>query len=90
MAVQHRSNGLAPDGPLTDTAQEYCFLARACVAAGAYAKAIEFADAGLQLIPTDAALVGTRGDAKSGLLDDEGADADWQLALELRRRDLSA
>jgi Flp pilus assembly protein TadD len=79
-----------PYEPLVDVAQEYCFLAQACIAAGAYAKAIEFAEAGLELVPTDAALIGTRGDAKSGLHDDEGADADWLLALELRLRDLTA
>ena len=78
------------NGPVDDIAQEYCFLAQACVAAGAYSKAIEFVDAGLALLPSDAALIGTRGDAKSGLHDDEGADADWQLALELRFRDPGA
>ena len=52
-----------PYEPLADVAQEYCFLAQACIAAGAYAKAIEFAEAGLELVPTDAALIGTRGDA---------------------------
>jgi tetratricopeptide (TPR) repeat protein len=76
----------APPKTPTKDAEEYWFLAQAYVAAGAYAKAIEFADAGLELTPADAALIATRGDAKYGLHDDEGADADWQLALELRRR----
>jgi hypothetical protein len=69
-----------------DDAHVYRFLAEACVAAGAYRKALEFAEAGLARIPSDSALIATRGDARSGLRDDEGADADWQLALELGNR----
>jgi hypothetical protein len=69
-----------------DDAHVYRFLAEACVAAGAYRKALEFAEAGLARIPSDSALIATRGDARSGLRDDEGADADWQLALDLGRR----
>jgi tetratricopeptide (TPR) repeat protein len=85
MAAQPQLSELAPSTSPADRAYEYWFLARAYVAAGAYAKAIEFADAGLELAPVDAALIATRGDAKFGLHDDEGADADWQLALELSR-----
>ena len=88
MAAQPQLNDPAPSASLADKAHEYWFLAQAYVAAGAYTKAIEFADAGLELVPVDAALIATRGDAKSGLHDDEGADADWQLALELRRASL--
>jgi hypothetical protein len=69
-----------------DDAHVYRFLAEACVAAGAYRKALEFAEAGLARIPSDSALIATRGDARSGLRDDEGADADWQLALDLGKR----
>ena len=80
-AVEDRQTEITPDD-----AHVYRFLAEACVAAGAYRKALEFAEAGLARIPSDSALIATRGDARSGLLDDEGADADWQLALELGNR----
>lgn len=66
-------------------AHEYRFLAHAYLAAHAYEKALEFAEAGLACTPGDWALIAIRGDARSGLWDDEGASADWQLALELRR-----
>jgi hypothetical protein len=69
-----------------DDAHVYRFLAEACVAAGAYRKALEFAEAGLARIPSDSGLIATRGDARSGLCDDEGAVADWQLALDLGSR----
>ena len=75
-----------------DDAHEYWFLAQAYIAASAYGKALEFVEAGLACVPGDRALIATRreliatrGDARSGLRDDEGASADWQLALELRR-----
>ena len=72
-----------------DDAHVYRFLAQACVAAGAYSKALEFVTAGLARIPRDAGLIATRGDARSGLRDDEGAAADWQLAVDLRDREAS-
>lgn len=73
-----------PREPASDEAHVYRFLAQACVAAGAYPKALEFVTAGLARCPGDAGLIATRGDARSALRDDEGATADWQLARDLR------
>ena len=73
-----------PREPSPDDAHVYRFLAQACVAAGAYPKALEFVTAGLARHPGDAGLIATRGDARSALRDDEGATADWQLARDLR------
>jgi hypothetical protein len=88
----HRAALRARGAPVVDAsapaerdAHEYWFLAQACIAARAYAKALEFAEAGLARAPRDWTLIATRGDARSGLSDDEGAAADWQLALELHR-----
>jgi tetratricopeptide (TPR) repeat protein len=75
-----------PESP--HDAHEYRFLAQAYLAAHAYEKALEFAEAGLAAMPHDWALIAIRGDARSGLWDEEGASADWQLALELRRDEI--
>src|SRR5262249_39826167 len=50
-----------------------------------YAKARKVADAGLTLAPDDAGLIASRGEAKGGLGDVEGALADWRLRSEERR-----
>jgi tetratricopeptide (TPR) repeat protein len=70
--------------------REHRFLAQAYVAAGAYNKALGTAEAGLELAPDDAALLATRGEAKAGLGEVEGALADWRRALELQPEDIGA
>ena len=70
--------------------RELRFLAQAYLAAHAYAKAREAAQAGLELAPDDAALIASRGEAKAGLGDADGALADWRLALELEPEDIGA
>jgi tetratricopeptide (TPR) repeat protein len=70
--------------------REHRFLAQAYLAAHDYAKAGRVADAGLALAPDDAALIASRGEAKAGLGDVEGALADWRLAVELAREDIGA
>jgi hypothetical protein len=84
LGARPRSAREEPGDLSPDDAYVYRFLAQACVAAGAYSKALEFVTAGLARIPRDAGLIATRGDARSGLHDDEGASADWQLAHDLR------
>jgi hypothetical protein len=86
-AGRHRPAREEPREPAPDDAHVYRFLAQACVAAGAYTKALEFVTAGLARCPGDAGLIATRGDARSALRDDEGATADWQLARDLRDRE---
>jgi tetratricopeptide (TPR) repeat protein len=48
------------------------------------------AEAGLAILPDDAALIAARGEVKAGLGDPEGALADWQRALELEPEDIGA
>jgi tetratricopeptide (TPR) repeat protein len=70
--------------------RKHRFLAGAHLAAHAYAKAPDVAEAGLTLAPDDAALIASRGEARAGLGDVEGALADWRLALELEPEDIGA
>jgi tetratricopeptide (TPR) repeat protein len=70
--------------------REHRFLARAYLAAGAFDRAHDVAESGLARAPEDAALMGSRGEAKAGLGDTEGALADWRLALELEPEDIGA
>jgi tetratricopeptide (TPR) repeat protein len=70
--------------------REHRFLAQAYLHAHAYTKAHAIVEAGLALVPGDAALIAMRGDAKAGLGDAEGALADWRLALELDPEDIGA
>lgn len=70
--------------------REHRFLAQAYLAAHAYAMALEIAEAGLVLAPEDAALTASRGEAKAGLGEVEGALADWRRALELDPEDIGA
>jgi tetratricopeptide (TPR) repeat protein len=56
---------------------EHRFLAQAYIAAHSYAKAIEVAEAGLALAPDDATLIATRGEAKEGVGEVEGAH--WRI-----------
>jgi len=74
----------------SSSVREHRFLAQAYVAAHAYSKALEVAEAGLVLAPDDAALFATRGEARAGLGDFEGALADWRLALDLEPEDIGA
>jgi tetratricopeptide (TPR) repeat protein len=73
-----------------DELREYRFLAQAYLAAGAHAQSLQSVEAGLVLASDDAALIATRGEAKSGLGDVEGALADFRLALELEPEDIGA
>lgn len=70
--------------------REHRFLAQAYLTAHDYARAMAIVDAGLELAPDDAALIATRGEAKAGLGEVEGALADWRLALELEPEDIGA
>jgi tetratricopeptide (TPR) repeat protein len=70
--------------------REHRFLARAHLAAHAYAQALATVEVGLALTPDDAALTASRGDAKAGLGDVEGALADWRRALQLEPEDIGA
>jgi tetratricopeptide (TPR) repeat protein len=70
--------------------REHRFLAQAYLAAHAYARALELVEAGLALAPDDAALTASRGEARAGLGDVDGALADWRLALELDPEDIGA
>jgi tetratricopeptide (TPR) repeat protein len=73
-----------------DEVREYRFLAHAYLLTHAYARALEVADAGLELLADDAQLIAARGEAKAGLGDAEGALADWRRALELDADDIGA
>jgi Flp pilus assembly protein TadD len=55
-----------------------------------YTRALAVVEAGLLLAADDAALLATRGEARAGLGDVEGALADWRLALELEPEDIGA
>jgi tetratricopeptide (TPR) repeat protein len=68
--------------------REHRFLATAYLRAHAYDRALAVVEAGLDLLPVDAALVALRGDAKAGLADPEAALADWRRALELEPEDI--
>ena len=70
--------------------REHRFLVTAYLGAHAYDEALATVDAGLELLPRDAALVALRGEAKAGLGDPEGALADWRQALELEPEDIGA
>jgi tetratricopeptide (TPR) repeat protein len=70
--------------------REHRFLAQAYLLAHAYDRTREVAEAGLTLAPDDAALTASRGEARAGLGDVEGALADWRLALELDPEDIGA
>src|SRR2546428_3790277 len=56
------------------------FLAQAYLMAHAYTKALETAEAGLELAQNDPALIANRGEAKAGLGGSDGALADWRVA----------
>ena len=73
-----------------DSLREHRFLAQAYLAGHAYAPAREIAEAGLALAPADAALTASRGEARAGLGDVEGALADWRRALRLDPEDIGA
>jgi tetratricopeptide (TPR) repeat protein len=68
--------------------REHRFLATAYLRAHAHDRALAVVEAGLELLPVDAALVALRGDAKAGLADPEAALADWRRALELEPEDI--
>jgi tetratricopeptide (TPR) repeat protein len=70
--------------------REHRFLAQAYLAAHAYAEALAIVEAGLALAAADAALIASRGEAKAGLGDVEGALADWRRALQLEPEDIGA
>jgi Flp pilus assembly protein TadD len=70
--------------------REHRFLAQAYLNAHAYARARDVVAAGLDLAPDDAPLIASRGEAKAGLGDPDGALADWGLALELDPADIGA
>jgi tetratricopeptide (TPR) repeat protein len=63
--------------------REHRFPAQAYLTAHACSRALEIAEAGLAFGPDDAALTASRGEAKAGLGDVDGALADWRLALRL-------
>jgi tetratricopeptide (TPR) repeat protein len=63
--------------------REHRFLASAYLHAHAFDRALTVVEAGLELAPDDALLYETRGEAKAGLGNPEGALADWRHALEL-------
>ena len=73
-----------------DDVREYRFLATAYLSAHAFEQTREAVNGGLALAPNDGPLVATRGEAKAGLGDPEGALADWRRALELEPEDISA
>jgi tetratricopeptide (TPR) repeat protein len=68
----------------------YRFLATACLRGRDYARAMEVADAGLELASGDAALIAARGEARAALGDVEGALDGWRRALELDGDDIGA
>jgi tetratricopeptide (TPR) repeat protein len=70
--------------------REYRFLAQAHLMAHAYTRALETVQAGLAIGPDDAALTASRGEAKAGLGDVDGALADWRRALQLEPEDIGA
>jgi hypothetical protein len=70
--------------------REHRFLANAYLKAHAYEQALGVAESGLALAPGDAMLIASRGEAKAGLGDPEGALADWRHALELEPEDIGA
>ena len=70
--------------------REHRFLAQAYLTGHDYARALAIAEAGLALAADDAALIATRGEARAGLGDVEGALADWQCALALEPEDIGA
>jgi tetratricopeptide (TPR) repeat protein len=70
--------------------REHRFLAQAHLTAHAYTQALAIAEAGLALAPDDAALTASRGEAKAGLGDADGAHADWRLALQRDPEDIGA
>jgi tetratricopeptide (TPR) repeat protein len=70
--------------------REHRFLAQAYLIAHDYTRALAVVEAGLRLAADDAALLATRGEARAGLGDVEGALADWRLALELEPEDIGA
>jgi tetratricopeptide (TPR) repeat protein len=70
--------------------REYRFLASAHEHAHDHEQALSVAEAGLALAADDAALLATRGEAKAGLGDVEGALADWRRAVELEPDDIGA
>ena len=74
----------------SSSVREHRFLAQAYVAAHAFAKALDVAEAGLVLAPDDASLLATRGEARAGLGDVDGALADWRLVLDLQPDDIGA
>jgi tetratricopeptide (TPR) repeat protein len=70
--------------------REQRFLAQAYIAAHAFTRALEIVEAGVAFSPDDAALIASRGEAKAGLGDVEGALTDWRRALQLEPEDIGA
>lgn len=70
--------------------RDYRFLATACLRARDHARALEVAEAGLELASGDAVLIAARGEARAGLGDVDGALDDWRRALELDADDIGA
>jgi tetratricopeptide (TPR) repeat protein len=70
--------------------REHRFLAQTYLTSHAYSRALEIVETGLALAPGDAALTASRGEAKAGLGDVNGALADWRLALDLDPEDIGA
>jgi tetratricopeptide (TPR) repeat protein len=68
--------------------REHRFLVAAYLHAHAFERALALAEAGLELVPDDAALVALRGEARAGLGDSAAALADWRRALELEPEDV--
>ena len=83
VAIYERRLAAAPSD-----VRENRFLASAYLKAHAYRQARAIVEAGLELLPAEAALVALRGEAKAGLADSEGALADWRRALELEPEDI--
>jgi len=70
--------------------REHRFLAQAYLVMHEYERALEIAEAGLLVAPGDAALTASRGEARAGHGDVDGALADWRLALKLDPEDIGA
>ena len=85
VALYERRLAAAPEA-----VREHRFLAESYLASHAFARALAIVEAGLAHAPDDAALTASRGEAKAGLGDVEGALADWRRALQLEPEDIGA